>query len=228
MRVQSLFCFLTFTASTPMFCALTPMETVLPNESSTIEHQTETKPEPVALVQPKTVNASKTALEILHAAEEYKGENYVFGGRLGKRGCRRNGKPIQCRPGIDCQSLLFFAHEKVLGTRWWDFSVMPTVTVKNAELGKPVLGLDGVLRQDLDPTLLAPGDVLFFLFEDYNLDVDGPLLVDGEQKYGTWHTGFFYGFHDGEYQVLHAAPGATVQVQSMDSIAFDALFAVRM
>ena len=171
---------------------------------------------------------SETAAKILKAAEAYKGQPYVFGGRQGKPGCRRNGRAVRCKPGIDCQSLIFFAFEDVLGTRWWDFSVMPTVNVKRRELGHPVAGVNGVLRGDLDPSKLAPGDVLFFLIEGYNLDVDGPLHVVGDRKYGTWHTGFFHGASDGTYWVLHAAPGEHVKLQPLDDIAFDALFAVRM
>jgi len=170
---------------------------------------------------------SETARAILTAAEAYKGEEYVFGGRLGRKGCLRHGKPVRCREGIDCQSLLFFANEDVLGTRWWKFSVMPTETVADRELGEPVEGVSGVLREALDPSLLAPGDVLFFLFDGYNLDVDGPLHVQDGRQYGTWHTGFFYGVQDGKYQVLHAAPGDVEKVQPLNDIPFDAIYAVR-
>ena len=132
-----------------------------------------------------TAKESETARAILTAAEAYQGTEYVFGGRLGKRGCRRNGKPIRCREGIDCQSLIFFAFEEVQGKRWWDFSVMPTVNVKRGELGRPVKGLDGVLREKMDASKLAPGDVLFFLYEDYNLDVDGPLYEHKGRRCNT-------------------------------------------
>lgn len=175
-----------------------------------------------------TAKESETARAILTAAEAYQGTEYVFGGRLGKRGCRRHGKPIRCREGIDCQSLIFFAFEEVQGKRWWEFSVMPTVNVKRGELGQPVKGLDGVLREEMDASQLAPGDVLFFLYEDYNLDVDGPLYEHKGRRYGTWHTGFFHGARDGRYWVLHAAPGEQVKVQALDEIGFDALYAVRM
>ena len=182
-----------------------------------------TPSEPLATVEP-----SETAKKILKAAEVYKGQPYVFGGRMSRPGCRRNGKRIRCRPGIDCQSLIFFAFEDVLGTRWWDFSVMPTINVERGELGRPVEGLDGVLRSDLKPSLLAPGDVLFFLIDGYNLAVDGPLHEAGDRKYGTWHTGFFHSADDKTYWVLHAAPGEMVRLQPLDDIAFDALFVVRM
>lgn len=183
--------------------------------------------EPVVPV-PNVTPASEKALTLLTAAEVYQGEEYVFGGRLGKRGCRRNGKPVRCREGIDCQSLIFFAFEDVGGKRWWDYSVMPTINVKRGELGQPVQGLDGVLEADLNPSLLAPGDVLFFLMDDYNLEVDGPLFEKNGHRYGTWHTGLFYGVKNGEAQVLHAAPGDVVKIQPLQDIYFDALFAVRI
>ena len=176
----------------------------------------------------KVAQASEKAQAILTAAEAYRGEDYVFGGRLGKRGCRRNGKPVRCREGIDCQSLIFFAFEDVGEKRWWDYSVMPTINVKRGELGQPVEGVDGVLEADLDPSLLAPGDVLFFLMDGYNLEVDGPLYEKDGHRYGTWHTGFFYGLKNGEAQVLHAAPGEVVKIQPLRQIYFDALYAVRM
>ena len=185
-------------------------------------------PQEASTVPLTQVTPSETAQKILTAAEAYEGQPYVFGGRLGRAGCRRKGQAIRCRPGIDCQSLIFFAFEDVLGTKWWDFSVMPTINVKRNELGHPVSGVNGVLREDLDASKLAPGDVLFFLFEGYNLDVDGPLHVVGDRKFGTWHTGFFHGASDGTYWVLHAAPGEHVKRQPLDEISFDALFAVRM
>jgi len=172
--------------------------------------------------------ASEKATTILSAATQYKGTEYVFGGRLGKRGCKRNGKRIQCRAGIDCQSLIFFAFEDTGEKRWWEYSVMPTISVKRGEFGQPVPGLDGVLRKELEPTLFAPGDVVFFLLEDYNFDVDGPLHEQDGRRYGTWHTGFYYGLEDGIPQVLHAAPGEVVKIQPLQDIAFDALYAVRM
>ena len=178
--------------------------------------------------KPTHVAPSARAASILAAAEAYQGHPYVFGGRLGRAGCRRKGRPVRCKPGIDCQSLLFFAYEDVLHRRWWTYSVMPTETVRDQELGAPVANVDGVLRADLDPSLLAPGDVLFFLLEDYNLDVDGPLYVDDDRKYGTWHTGFFHGIQGGRYQILHAAPGEHVRIQPLEEIPFDALYAVRV
>ena len=67
----------------------------------------------VSLAQAPTVQD-----RIVAAAESYLGKPYVFGGRDGRPGCRRDSKRVRCRPGIDCQSLIFFAYEEALGRHW--------------------------------------------------------------------------------------------------------------
>lgn len=147
---------------------------------------------------------------------------------MGRPGCKRDGRRVPCDEGIDCLSLLFFAYEAELGTPWWRFSVIPTVSVAREELGKPVTGMDGILRDELDASLLRPGDVLFFLMEDYNLQADGPLLERDQRQYGTWHTGFFHSHVNGEHRVLHAAPGEQVRYDPIERIAFDGVYVLRL
>jgi cell wall-associated NlpC family hydrolase len=166
--------------------------------------------------------------KIIAEAEKYLGEPYVFGGRDGRPGCRRDSKPVRCPAGIDCQSLIFFAYEKVHNTRWTRYSVMPSVCVRRNQLGRPVRGLDGVLRSDLDNKKLKKGDVLFFLIKDYNLEADRPLYTRGEDKYGVWHTGLIHGRKDKVVRVIHAKPGDKVLIEPLDNIEFDALFVVRL
>ena len=166
--------------------------------------------------------------KIIAEAEKYLGEPYVFGGRDGRPGCRRDNKPVRCSQGIDCQSLLFFAYEKVLKTKWTSYSVMPSVCVRRNQLGRPVPGLDGVLRADLAKSKLKKGDVLFFLIKDYNLEADRPLWVKGQDKYGVWHTGLIHGRKDKQVRVIHAKPGDKVLIEPLDNIEFDALFVVRL
>ena len=179
----------------------------------------------VAPASPTDESAIPT--RILRAAEAYLGEPYAFGGRMGRPGCRDAGKRVACAEGIDCLSLLFFAYEAVLGTPWYRFSVTPTESVARQELGVPVPGLNGVLREALNPHELEPGDVLYFLLEGYNLEADGPLFSSGDRAYGTWHTGFFHSHVGGEHRVLHAAPGAQVRIDPITQIAFDAVVVVR-
>lgn len=189
--------------------------------------------------QPACSAAAPTtsAEQIVRAAESYLGREYVFGGRDGRPGCRDGKKRVRCAGGIDCQSLIFFAYESVLGRAWTRYSVMPSISIRRGELGQPVPGLDGVLRDDVDRTRLRRGDVLFFLLDGYNLDADKPLLVRGDAQYGTWHTGIVHcsprqglpGAADaGAVQVIHARPGDRVTIEPLDAIAFDALYVVRL
>ena len=177
----------------------------------------------VAYAQEQTVQD-----KIIAEAEKYLGQPYVFGGRDGRPGCLRDGKRVRCQAGIDCQSLIIFAYEKVLNTKWTRYSVMPSVCVRRNQLGRRVRGLDGVLRADLDQNKLKKGDVLFFLIKDYNLDADRPLWVKGQDKYGVWHTGLIHGRKDKKVRAIHAKPGDKVLIEPLDNVEFDALFVVRL
>jgi hypothetical protein len=169
-----------------------------------------------------------SAEQIVRAAETYLGREYVFGGRGGRPGCRDGKKRVRCLDGIDCQSLIFFSYESALGRAWTRYAVIPSISIQRGELGQPVAKLDGVLRDDIDRTLLRRGDVLFFLLDGYNLDADKPLLVRGGAKYGTWHTGLVHCGDGGEVQVIHAKPGDRVTIEPLDAISFDALYVVRL
>jgi len=162
---------------------------------------------------------------IIEAAEGHLGKPYVFGGRDGRPGCKGVAR---CPEGIDCQSLIFFAYEKVLGKRWGRYSVMPSVSVKRRELGAPVEGLAGVLASEVDPARLKKGDVLFFLLEGYNLEADAPLLMREGRKYGVWHTGLVHSAREGAVEVIHARPGHQVVIQPLQEISFDGLFVLRL
>jgi hypothetical protein len=178
--------------------------------------------------QEKTVQDRSLQDRIISAAEKYLGQPYVFGGRDGRRGCLRGGWRVRCPEGIDCQSLIFFAYEQALKTKWTGYSVMPSVCVRRNQLGRPVRGLDGVLRADLNKNKLEKGDVLFFLLKNYNLDADRPLWTRGEDRYGVWHTGMIHGRKDEQVRVIHAKPGDQVLIEPLDDIEFDALFVVRL
>lgn len=178
--------------------------------------------------RPATAGRPSVQQRIIAAAESYLGRPYVFGGRAGRPGCLRAGRRVRCRPGIDCQSLIFFAYEKVLGTPWRRFSVMPSRCVQQNQLGRPVPGLAGVLADELDRAALRKGDVLFFLLEDYNLQAAPPLWVHQQRRFGVWHTGLVHGRRAGEVRVIHAKPGAEVRIEALDHIPFDALYTVRL
>jgi len=179
-----------------------------------------------AAAQPRSP-AGSVGERLVVAAETYLGKPYMFGGRDGRRGCIQAGKRVRCPGGIDCQSLIFFAYERVLKTRWTRFSVFPSVSIRRKELGRPIAGLAGVLADEVDMALLAPGDVLFFLLEDYNLQADPALLVRNGHRYGTWHTGMVHSTGPGWVKVIHAKPGDKVVVEALGRVEFDGLFAVR-
>lgn len=162
---------------------------------------------------------------LVAAAETMLGKPYVFGGRDGRRGCRGVER---CLEGVDCQSLVFFAWEKVFGRAWTRFSVMPSVSVARGELGAAVPGLDGVLRDALEPAQLKKGDVLFFLLREYNLQADAPLWEHGGVPYGVWHVGLVHGVDGKSAQVIHAKPGERVVIEQLESVSFDALFVLRL
>jgi hypothetical protein len=165
---------------------------------------------------------------VIVAAEAYLGQEWVFGGRDGRLGCLENGKKARCPKGVDCLSLIFFAYEKVLSKPWQQFSVVPSVLIRRQELGQPVLGLDGILKDELDPGKLKKADVLFFLIKGANLEADKPLLVRGEDKYGVWHTGLVHHVSGDEVLVIHAKPGGQVVMEPLTAIELDGLFVVRL
>ncbi len=190
-----------------------------PGESTGIHKATgdPTKSQPAQTVQDRIVSA----------AEKYLGKEYVFGGRDGQKRCRENGKRVACLHGIDCLSLLYFAYEDVFGTRWWTFPVVSSKLIEGEYFGKPVPGLNGVLRDKLDTGKLHKGDILFFMIEDYNLENDKPMLVEGRKKFGVWHTGIVHHVDNGRVVVIHAKPGAKVTIEPLDDISFEAVYVVR-
>ncbi|MGI5864911.1 MAG: hypothetical protein ACOX6T_23070 [Myxococcales bacterium] len=166
----------------------------------------EEAPKPNAVAPPAgaATQAKTVQQQIVKAAEDHLAKPYFFGGRDGRTGCRGVKR---CPEGIDCQSLIFFAYEKVLGKRWGSFSVFPSISVRRRELGDPVPGLSGVLRENLDAKLLQTGDVLFFLIADWNLAADPSIYEKDGVQHGVWHTGLVHGNRDGEAMVIHARPG---------------------
>lgn len=168
---------------------------------------------------------------LILAAEKYLGREYVLGGRDGRRGCLEDGKRVRCPAGVDCQSLIFFAYQKVFRRAWTRFSVMPSVSIRRQELGRPVPKLDGVLRAEVDLGLLQKGDVLFFLLKGYNLSADPPPLTRGEDGYGVWHTALVHRVEEGPagrtVYVIHAKPGDRVVIEPLADISFDGLFVIR-
>jgi cell wall-associated NlpC family hydrolase len=151
---------------------------------------------------------AQTAIAV---ARGYVGEPWRWGGR-----------DTEALPGVDCLGLLFLAYGKATGTPWREYAVDPSKLVASGKLGKPVDGLAGTLRADVDRTKLRPGDVLYFLLEGYVIQ-DEPLLVIGDRKFWPWHTGLYVG--DGV--ALNAHPAEGTREMPLDELAWDALFVTR-
>lgn len=148
---------------------------------------------------------------VVAAAREQLGEPYRWEGRGTKR-----------LPGYDCLGILFRSFGRVDGRSWTSYEVDPSELVRGGKLGRAVPGLAGVLRDSLDREALRAGDVLYFLWADYEIP-DEPLWVRDGVQYWPWHTGLYLG----RGQVLHARPGEQVMEQPLEAISFDALFVTR-
>ncbi len=163
---------------------------------------------PVEPAPPAAVTPGDRALE---AGRAYIGEPWAWGGRA-----------TDSHPGIGCMGLVFRAWGAVQGRSWKSYEVNPSELVAGGKLGATVPGLGGVLRTELDPSLLQPGDVLYFLVQDYEIP-DAPLWHHDGHDYWPWHMGLYAG----EGRVLHADPSSRVRHQRLDAVMWDALYATR-
>ncbi len=163
----------------------------------------------------KGVDSTKENIgeRFLEAAKKYIGVPFVWGGRS--------------KTGLDCMGLPFLAYTDVTGKRWQNLSVYPSKLVKSGKLGKPVLGLDGVLKNSIDYSKLKKGDIIYFLVPNKIGDVDYFIEID-TVKYWVWHMGIFAGNDTLEVPlVLNARPGDKVVIEPLEDIYFDAIFVTR-
>ncbi len=148
------------------------------------------------------------------AAEKYLGVPFVWGGRSKEK--------------LDCMGLLFLAYQDVTGKDWRQLSVYPSALVKSGKLGRPVNGLDGVLKKSLKGAKLKKGDVIYFLVKERVYDTDIPLVYIDSIPYWVWHMGIFAGFDSsGSPLCLNARPGDKVVIEPLNEIYFDAIFVTR-
>jgi len=124
------------------------------------------------------------AQKAVSAAKELVGTTYQLGGRL--RGAE----------GIDCQGVVFYAAERIASCGWKSFSVNPTESVRFKELGEGVPGLFPVTTEELDPSLLQPGDVIMLLAPVEN-PVEPSMVTLGGERLWVWHVGLAIG--DGKW-----------------------------
>jgi cell wall-associated NlpC family hydrolase len=137
---------------------------------------------------------------------------------------RWDGRGTDRLPGLDCLGVIFRAYGQATDTDWRRYPVNPSELVAGGLLGRPVPGLDGVLRSAVAVEDLRRGDVLYLLMREYLLK-DEPLWVHpDESRYWPWHTGIYLG----EGQVLNSHPGRGVVVMPLEELMFDGLFVTRL
>ncbi len=137
--------------------------------------------------------------EFVENAEKYLETEYIWGGRMTKN-----------NPGLDCLGLIFLPYAKTFNKKWTEISVNPSEIVKNEQLGKPVKGLEGVLKENIDFSKLKEGDIIYLL--SLNKIGDKPLAKINGNKYWPWHTGIYS--NKKENLFLHAKPGYKVVEQN--------------
>jgi cell wall-associated NlpC family hydrolase len=93
---------------------------------------------------------------------------------------------------LDCMGLVFVAWTDVTGQPWEQLSDNPTELVAAHALGAPVPGLDGVLTDDIDWSLLHSGDVVFFIGLLPN-PVEPSIATIGGDAYWVRHMGIYSG-----------------------------------
>lgn len=138
-----------------------------------------TAPASTTAPAPSAPTASPLGQSMVHHARELLGVPYLFGGRL--------------RPqGIDCQGVLFYAAERVAPCGWKSYSVFPTKSVADRELGARVRGLDPIATSALDLARLTPGDIILMVGFDANPSEPAIGKLGGRDVW-VWHTGLYAG-----------------------------------
>lgn len=125
---------------------------------------------------------------MLAAARALLGTPYSLGGRDAKK-------------GVDCQGVVFLAAQAVKKCSWKSYSVYPTRTLAWRELGEPVPGASPVKREELDLSLLQPGDHVMLLDPAENPAEPSLTTLDAKPQW-VWHVGLYAG--DGKW--LNADP----------------------
>lgn len=144
--------------------------------------------------------------EFIENARKYVETPYRWGGRLTKK-----------NPGLDCLGLVFLSYSKTFETNWRDISVYPSEIIEKEQLGNPIKGLNGVLKENLDISKLEKGDIVYLLT---NSEInDKSLAKINGQEYWPWHVGIY---SDKEKNLfLEAKPGDMVMEHSFNDILKD-------
>ncbi len=114
---------------------------------------------------------------LVTAARAYRGRPYAWAGRGAE---------------LDCMGLVFLAWTDTTGQPWAQLSVNPTELVAARALGAPVPGLDGVLTEHIDWSLLRSGDVVFFIGRVPN-PLEPAIVTLGGEPYWVRHMAVYEG-----------------------------------
>jgi len=133
--------------------------------------------------------------EFVENAKKYLGTKYQWDGRNTKK-----------NPNLDCLGLIFLAYSKTYNKKWTEISVNPSEIVKKEQLGKPVKGLEGVLKDSINFSKLEEGDIIYLL--STSEIKDKPLAKINGIDYWPWHTGIYSDKKNN--LLLHAEPGKKV------------------
>lgn len=127
--------------------------------------------------------------------------------------------------------LVFRAWTDVTGQPWRELSVNPTELVAARALGAPVPGLDGVLTERIDWSLLRSGDIVFFLSRVPNPVEPALATLDGEPHW-VRHMAIYEGdllrrFIAGEHTVGRVAELRMPDYLTTWAVWYQGIFVVR-
>jgi len=166
------------------------------------------------LIISSIIYAETLGEKLIEEAKNYIDVPFVFGGRS--------------KRGIDCMGVIFLPYSKVTGKSWKRLSTNPRELVEKEMLGKPVSGLNGVLKNNIDYSKFKKGDIVYFLVSYQIGNVKHFMEIDNI-KYWVWHMGIFTGFDENEVPlILHACPSHKVIIQPIKEIYFEAIFVTRL
>ena len=115
-------------------------------------------------------------------------------------------KKYKKNPNLDCLGLIFLAYSKTYNKKWTEISINPSEIVKKEQLGKPVKGLEGILKDSINFSALEEGDIIYLL--SASEIKDKPLAKINGINYWPWHTGIYSDKKNN--LLLHAEPGKKV------------------
>jgi hypothetical protein len=133
---------------------------------------------------------------------------------------------------INCLDVVFVGYSKTFKESRWNYKVDPRDMIRDPHLGNTVEGLSPILREELTDdkrSLFEQGDLIYFLIEGYDQMLSenvGPrtlVTYIDEKSYGGWHTAL----SNGDFNILHAAPGSVVKHDYLFDVGFDALWVSR-